>query len=53
MTSGAEVALGIVEPAGDVGGDLRELPQPDALARAYVLENGAAVLVDLHNEGGS
>jgi hypothetical protein len=45
------VALWIVEPAGDVGGNLRELAQPDALTCAHVLEDGAAVLVDLHDEG--
>jgi DNA-binding SARP family transcriptional activator/tetratricopeptide (TPR) repeat protein len=44
------VALGIVEPAGDVHGNLRELTQPDALTRAHVLEDGPAVLVDLHDE---
>jgi hypothetical protein len=44
-------ALRIVEPAGDVDGDLRELAQPHELARAYVLEHGAAVLVDLDHKG--
>ena len=45
------MALGFVEPAGDLGGDLRELAQPDTLTRTHVLEDGAAILVDLHDEG--